>query len=201
LEWVLAGEKLQRCRTAFLSQVRNANEVLVLGEGNGRFLLECRKLLGSARIICVDASLQMLELARQRLGRADVNLEGIEFVHADVLTWAPPKRAFDLIITHFFLDCFKAEQLEPLLTALARASCPGAAWLIADFQIPNKGIGRWRAQVIHRIMYAFFRLATRLPARQLTAPDPFLTSRGFYLRDRLVSDWGLLRSDIWQRVL
>ena len=150
------GRKITEVPHGLFVPVRYANEVLVLGEGNGRFLLECRKLLGSARIICVDASGRMLELARQRLARAGVNVEGVEFVHADVLTWAPPRRAFDLIITHFFLDCFKAEQLEPLLTALARTSCPRAVWLIADFQIPNNGIGRWRARVITESCTPFF---------------------------------------------
>src|SRR5579862_4048205 len=56
LEIVLAGEKLQHCRTAFLSQIRDAHDVLILGEGNGRFLLECRKTLSSAQITCVDSS-------------------------------------------------------------------------------------------------------------------------------------------------
>jgi hypothetical protein len=48
-------------------------------------------------------------------------------------------------------------------------------------------------------MYAFFRAFTRLPAKRLTDPGPFLKSHGYFLQDRLVTDWGLLRSDLWQR--
>jgi ubiquinone/menaquinone biosynthesis C-methylase UbiE len=200
MELVLAGEKLQRCRTLFLPEVRDADNVLILGEGNGRFLVECRKLLAGARITCVDASARMLELARHRLEDCDLRLEGVEFVHADALSWKAPQKAFDLIVTHFFLDCFPGEDLTKLLCHLAEACHPGARWLLADFQIPKRGISRLRAQLIHRLMYLFFRIATRLPARRLTPPDPLLELRGFVLRRRQLSDWGLLRSDLWEQV-
>jgi SAM-dependent methyltransferase len=199
MEFLLAGDKLQRCRTAFLSRIENAQNVLILGEGNGRFLVECRKTLRSARITCIDASARMLQLAGARLARAGLNPEGIAFVRADALAWAPPPRCFDLIVTHFFLDCFRGDQLERLVASLGAGAQADAAWLLADFQIPERGRGRLRAQIIHRMMYAFFRLTTRLPARRWTAPDPFLESHGFVLEKRLSSDWDLLRSDLWRR--
>jgi hypothetical protein len=43
LEWVLAGRKLQRCRTAFLDEIGRADATLLVGEGNGRFLGELLK--------------------------------------------------------------------------------------------------------------------------------------------------------------
>src|SRR4051812_20630121 len=70
MELLLAGEKLQRCRTAFLKEVADARDVLIVGEGHGRFLVECRRRLPDARITCVDASERMLEVARARLRRA-----------------------------------------------------------------------------------------------------------------------------------
>jgi ubiquinone/menaquinone biosynthesis C-methylase UbiE len=199
MEFVLAGNKLQRCRTAFLSHICKARNVLILGEGNGRFLVECKTVLETARITCLDASARMLELARRRLESSRVSLHEIEFVLADALTWVPPKRSFDLIVTHFFLDCFRSDQLERLLSTLASACSAHANWLIADFQIPYQGLRRRRAEIIHRMMYGFFRAAAALPARQWTAPDPFLRAHGFRLRQRLLSDWGLLASDLWER--
>src|SRR5712671_6722984 len=41
MELVLAGEKLQRCRTAFLGEIPAARNILLLGEGHGRCLVEC----------------------------------------------------------------------------------------------------------------------------------------------------------------
>ena len=44
MELVCAGEKLQGCRTAQLAHVLAARHILILGEGNGRFLVLMRAL-------------------------------------------------------------------------------------------------------------------------------------------------------------
>jgi ubiquinone/menaquinone biosynthesis C-methylase UbiE len=199
MELVLAGSKLQRCRTAFLDRVGDAQGVLILGEGNGRFLAECRRRLPSARITCVDTSARMLALAQARIARVGLTAQRTDFIVADARAWVPSARAFDLIVTHFFLDCFPSDQLEQLVAKLAHAAMPRASWLLADFQIPRAGFFRHRAQIIHLLMYAFFRAIAQLPARRLTPPDDFLRAHDFELRQRKVSEWGLLHSDRWTR--
>jgi ubiquinone/menaquinone biosynthesis C-methylase UbiE len=197
MEFLLAGEKLQRCRTTFLDQVANARNVLILGEGHGRFLIECRRRLSHAHITCVDASERMLEVARARLARAGLNSQNISFVHADALNWEPHPARVDLIVTQFFLDCFRADQLQRIIERLARLANPGASWLLADFQAPAAGLPALRARIILKSMYLFFRAATRLPAKTLTLPDPFLRATGFALHQRRISEWGLLHTDHW----
>jgi ubiquinone/menaquinone biosynthesis C-methylase UbiE len=199
MEFLLAGEKLQRCRTAFLSEARACSNVLIPGEGNGRFLVECRRRLPNARITCVDASVRMLELARRRIERFGLSCNRIEFIQADALIWTAPSQAFDLIVTHFFLDCFRSDQLEGLVAKLSRAATPHASWLIADFDIPVGGLPRRRAQIIHWMMYLFFRCVARLPAQSLTPPGPFLKAHGFNLSRRQIGEWGLLHTDFWTR--
>jgi ubiquinone/menaquinone biosynthesis C-methylase UbiE len=199
MEFVAAGEKLQRCRVAFLGRVMDAKKVLILGDGNGRFLLECRRKLPHAKITSVDASARMLALARRRLAKNDANNKPVDFICADALAWTPPENYFDLVVTHFFLDCFRSEQVEALIRKLARASAPRANWLVADFQTAAKGIPRQRSRAILWMLYKFFRVATRLSAAELTPPDVFLQRNGFELHERQVHDWGLLHSDCWQR--
>jgi ubiquinone/menaquinone biosynthesis C-methylase UbiE len=172
---------------------------LIVGEGNGRFLAECHRKWPPANIVCVDASERMLQLSRRRVSGREEAGGTIEFVHANALAWEAPSARFDVIVTHFFLDCFPPEDLRQLLSRLARAASRRAHWLLADFQIPEAGWRRRRAILIHRLMYLFFRVVTRLPARSLTTPDPMLVEHGFELRQRRVSDWGLLRTDLWQR--
>ncbi len=199
MEFVLAGEKLQDCRTAFLDRVAHAKKVLILGEGNGRFLRECRLRLPKAQIMCVDASAQMLASARKRANIPGHNSDDIKFIHADALTWAPAESDIDLFVTHFFLDCFRPEQLKLLIAKLTSVAAPRANWLLADFQAAASGLQRQRSRIILWMMYRFFRVATRLPAKRLTPPDALLEAHGFELRERRESDWGLLHSDWWQR--
>jgi ubiquinone/menaquinone biosynthesis C-methylase UbiE len=199
MEFVLAGDKLQRCRTAFLHKTTAAQRVLIVGEGNGRFLAACRQAIPFAFITVADSSRRMLDAARTRLARRVKDSDNVEFVHADARTWMPPNAAYDLIVTHFFLDCFPDNQLERVITNLATAAKPTAAWLLADFQMPADGLQHHRAKAIHALMYAFFRVATKLPARRLISPDSYLRAHGFELKEKRTSEWELLHSDLWQR--
>jgi ubiquinone/menaquinone biosynthesis C-methylase UbiE len=198
MEWVLAGPKLQRCRTAFLPAIPPPRNVLLLGEGNGRFLAELLPLHPGTQFTCVDASAKMLHHARARLQRRGLSFANVRFVHADFLDWPAPDGQFDLIVTHFFLDCFRADQLDQLLPRITALAAPDARWLLADFRQPDSGWTRWRARLILRSMYLFFQCATRLPAADLEPVDPLLARHGFALRQRRLHDWGLLHTDLWQ---
>ena len=199
MEWLLAGEKLQRCRTAFTHAIPRPQRVLMLREGNGRCLVELLRAYPEAHFTCVDASRRMLDRARARVRAHGLGDERIEFVHADVAEWQAPPEKFDLLVTHFFLDCFRSDQLAQIIPRLAAAAAPGAHWLLADFREPASGVSKWRARGILRAMYFFFKRVTRLPASRLTPPDAFLQQSGFVLRERTLSEWGLLHSDLWQR--
>lgn len=200
MEWLLAGGKLQRCRTAFIGEIPVPRDVLMMGEGNGRCLVEFRRAFPAARFMCVDASARMLECARARVRKAGLSDAAIEFIHEDALGWQPPPARFDLVVSHFFLDCFAVDQLATLVPRIAAAATPDVRWLLADFCEPPSGFARWRARWILRAMYFFFRRVTRLDASHLIPPDAFLQRSGFTLCERRLSDWGLLHSDVWLRV-
>lgn len=200
MEFVLAGEKLHRCRTAFLDEIPASKTILLLGEGHGRALIECALRFPNAEIICVDASKSMLTQAQGRLNRHNLASARVKFIRADILNWLPASNSYDLIVTNFFLDCFRPEQLEQIISRLATCASPDADWLIADFQNAPAGLRRIRSRLILWSMYAFFRAVTRLPARELTPPDSFLKRAGFVLHRRIQSEWGLLRSDWWRAV-
>ena len=139
----------------------------------------------------------MLERARTSLQAAGLGVEGIQFVQADILEWTPPAREFDLVASHFVLDCFLPEQLERLVGCLAGAARPEARWLLSDFCEPPAELGKWRARLILEAMYLFFGWTTGLPADRLTSSDPSLARRGFVLRQRHLFEWGLMQADLW----
>jgi len=195
MEWLLAGGKLQRCRTRFLDALPQTQHALLLGEGNGRFLREFLRKQPTARVTCIDASPRMLKEARRRAPQNAC----VTFVCCDVTEWEPPQGEFDLVVSHFFLDCFRSEQIEFIAENISAALTDKARWLIADFCEPRRGWRKWRAQAILKTMYWFFRRTTKLPARKLTAPDAVLARHGFELQARQSFEWGLLQSDLWVR--
>ncbi len=199
MEWLLAGRKLQRCRTAFLRRIEPPREVLLLGEGNGRFLAALLAEHPRARVTCVDASAAMLARARARISGDGWSISNVSFVHADVLEWSPARSRFDLIVSHFFLDCFQREQIDRIVEKVAPSATAGAQWLHADFREPASGLAGARARWILRSLYAFFRRVTGLSGSRIIPPENFLPPHGFRLRERVLSEWGLLHADWWVR--
>jgi ubiquinone/menaquinone biosynthesis C-methylase UbiE len=199
MEFILAGGKLQRCRIAFLDHIPRPKNILLLGEGHGRGLVECCRRFADAQITYVDASERMLAQARRQLAHHNVKASRVEFIHADILNWLPSSKTYDVIVTNFFLDCFRPEQLEQIIPRIADISASDANWLIADFQIPRAGIRRVRSQLIIWILYVFFRMTTRLAAHELTKPDLLLEKAGFTLHCCIENEWGLLHSDWWRK--
>jgi ubiquinone/menaquinone biosynthesis C-methylase UbiE len=192
MEFLSAGGKLQRCRVAFLDVIPAPQTILLAGEGHGRFLPECVRKFPEAQITVIDASERMLEISRSR-----ITAKNVTFLHADLLTWQAPAGGYDLIVTHFFLDCFTPEELPLVIRKLARAGTANASWLIADFQIAHSGLARWRSRMILKLLYRFFSVVSRLRAQELIAPDALLGDAGYRLKERKVFEWGLLKSDWW----
>lgn len=195
MEFLAAGGKLQRCRTAFLDEIPVMRRLLLVGEGHGKFLPKCVRRFPEAEIVVVDLSQRMLEISR-----AQVSSDRVTFIHADFLEWDAPHGKFDLIVTNFFLDCFPPEELAAVVEKLGQLAAPDADWLLADFQIADAGLARWRSRVILALLYRFFRIVTGLRASALVPPDDALGRAGFTLHRQVIREWGLLKSEWWRRL-
>lgn len=194
MEWLAAGGKLQRCRMAFLGEITEPRRILLAGEGHGRFLPECVARFPEASILVVDSSARMLEIARGK-----TTSERVTFVRADMLEWEGPAAEFDLIVTHFFLDCFPPQGLATVVAKLGKMATPEAEWLLADFEIPTTPVAGWRSRIIVTLLYCFFRIVCRLKARALVPPEEEITKAGFRLHQRRTYEWGLLKAERWRR--
>ncbi len=198
LEYAGFGHALERTRFAYLDTLGNARRVLVLGDGDGRFLAAFLRANPHAEADYVDSSAAMLELARQRLGAADG--ARVRFHHADARRWQPPAVSYDLIVTHFFLDCFTDGELYRLVTRLTAFTAPGARWIVSEFRHPPIGGPRaWHASLWITGLYAFFRVATGLRVRRLPDHMTVLTGAGFRLEREILARYGLLTAQAWRR--
>lgn len=199
LEWMGFGTGLRRSRVRYLEEVDHCRKALILGPGTGWFL--SRLLERNPRVVVdsVDLSGRMLRAASDRLRHKGLCDSGrVHFHHADARAWAYPRRSYDLIVTHFFLDCFEREGVGRLVEAIAASAMKGCLWLVADFQVPTRGLARWRAQLWLRFLYRFFAMTTETEARALVDPSGYLEKSGFQLLSRRTTQWGLLRSDLWK---
>jgi ubiquinone/menaquinone biosynthesis C-methylase UbiE len=174
--------------------VSSAHKALVLGDGDGRFVAQLIATAQGVQVELVDSSQAMLDLASQRAKSPRVS-----FRHSDARILFPLPPQFDLVATHFFLDCFDRQDLEKLVMQIADAALPDAAWLISEFRQPPRG---WRAVwawLWLRLLYFLFALTTGLKVRGLTDHRPLLEASGFKL-EKVEEVWfGLLASELWRK--
>ena len=201
LETMAFGGDLQRARVACLGEIESPRRALIVGEGNGRFLAALLKRQPLIRIDCVDSSARMLDLARRHiLQTVPDEISRVAFLKHDVTSWVPNDR-YDLIVTHFLLDCFSTQQVGSIVARLAQVAAPNAAWLLADFRIPEAGFPRSQARAWLAVMYWFFRCAAGIEGRELVAPSPFLRVERFTLARQHLFRLGMVKSELWRKLL
>jgi ubiquinone/menaquinone biosynthesis C-methylase UbiE len=199
MEFLCAGSELQTCRIACLDSLQTAQDILVLGEGPGRFLEVAVIRFPQARFTVIDASPAMLRRAEQTWQRLASPKGSCVFRATDALNLSFDPETYDSIVTPFFLDCFTELQLESLIPKLAVTLRPGGLWLISDFSIPAQGFVRHRARTIHALMYAFFHHLIGIPASLWTNPAPALLASGLSRIHHQTFNHGLLVSMVWSK--
>jgi ubiquinone/menaquinone biosynthesis C-methylase UbiE len=196
IEYAVFGGALQRRRTAFLGDVSQSRKVLALGDGDGRALVRLLACAPRAHITYVDASAQMLRLARDRVAAQGTasDMQRIVFLHADARALNLEERVYDLIVTHFFLDCFHEQDLRLVVEKIARAAAPEAHWIVSEFRPAHRF-----AKILIPIMYAFFAYAANLQTRRLVDHHPHLLTEHFQMARAQYALGGLLASELWVR--
>ncbi len=198
LEIIAFGQQLQRARVCWIDRINQPRRVLIVGEGNGRFLCELLRVHPNVTVDCVDASQEMLKLARARLRATRPELFAQAcFLHQDIRHWTP-RGSYDLVVTHFLLDCFRRDEMKTIIDKLTLAATPNAAWLLADFNIPPEGtFARMHSKLWMRMMYSFFRLAAKITARDLVDPTPYLQANGFVRTLCRLSRTRMIKSELF----
>ncbi len=194
LEGIIFGHALQRARTAFVRQIDPPRRVLIVGEGDGRFLEEFVRFYPRAEIDCMEASERMIALARRRVPAATAR-----FVRVNLAQARLEAGRYDLLVSHFLLDCFGEEKLGEMVCKLSRSAGAEAQWLIADFCLPPRGWKRLRARAVTAIMYRFFRSVAGIEARRLVDYRPHLRAAGFALQGETLAPNEMIRSELWKR--
>lgn len=195
LEYLTLGRMLEHTREHFLPALTESRNALVLGDGDGRFLA---KLLGEntqLRATAVDTSETMLQLLSKRCQPYSSRLQ----VHHADARQALPRSAepYDLLVTHFFLDCLTQDELRQLVQRVKPLLASHALWVVSDFRIPDGPLGV-PARVFIRGLYLCFRILTGLRTTRLPNHAAALSDAGFACIGREFLLAGVLATEAWQ---
>ena len=104
MEYLSFGPLLWQTRTAWMHHMTGARNALVLGDGDGRFTAALLRSNPQVQVLAVDRSGAMLAALKKRV-RVQGDALRLRVVCADATAYQA-SGTFDLICTHFFLDCF-----------------------------------------------------------------------------------------------
>jgi ubiquinone/menaquinone biosynthesis C-methylase UbiE len=171
----------------------------VCGGGDGRFLARLLHLNPAVQVDFVDLSPRMIDLAERRAaGMGHAARARVRFYVGDIREFEPRGEGYDLIVTHFFLDCFPDPELAIVVASLARWAAPDATWIVSDFRESKGPIGRIWAKGVTRLLYAAFRLITGLRVTRLPQYESAIASASFLMRCEENALGGLLHSSLWR---
>ncbi|MGA7255908.1 MAG: class I SAM-dependent methyltransferase [Terracidiphilus sp.] len=188
------GPWLGRCRRAFLGEMTQARRALVLGDGDGRFTAALLGANKDVQVDAVDASAAMLRALKRHAG---ADAERVSTQAADARQWTPNAQGYDLVATHFFLDCLTTDEVRALAARIGPALAADAVWVVSEFAVPRGAYGRLVARPLIAFLYAAFGAMTGLRVRRLSDHRAALEHAGFRLRERRTWLGGLLAAELW----
>jgi Methyltransferase domain len=196
LEYLTLGPILQQTRTHYLPALTQQKSALILGDGDGRFLAQLLNQNPHLQAEVIDTSATMLHLLCQRCAPYANRLQTHQ---TNALTFHPElTKKYDLVVTHFFIDCLTQTQLESLITQITPHLTPQAIWLISDFRIPPTGPMNLIGRIYIRSLYLTFRILTNLRVTALPDHTPPLTQSNFTRISQHHRLGGLLTTELWQ---
>ncbi len=195
-EYLALGPLLHRTRLHFLKEFTAARQVMVLGDGDGRFAAALLRQAPHAHLGAVDTSKAMLGLLRDRCTR-DGNAGRLTITHASALDIQPLPKC-DLIATHFFLDCLTQPEVDTLAVQLGTGVQPGCRWVLSEFGLPRSRLARPLAQAYIGFLYFVFGCVTKMRVRGLPDPQHALRLAGFRRLGRWEWLGGFVYSELWQ---
>jgi len=155
---LIFGASIVESQQFFLHKIPDGALVLILGGGSGWILEKLFEINASVKVCYIDASENMISTAKKRF-HDDNRIQFLCGTENDI-----PDKAFDAVITNFYLDLFDEQKLKGVVQKIKRSLTPSALWLATDFVSR-----RWWHQLMLKVMYTFFRITAKIEASKL--PD------------------------------
>lgn len=205
MEYLSFGPMLERCRFWYIPACAASRHALILGDGDGRFTASLLVTNPELKADVVDGSAAMLVALKCLVGqtakdfRAESDSLRLNTFKADIREFIPPGNAYDLVVTHFFLDCLTPEEIDSLIERVLPHLNSNAVWLVSEFAIPEHGWRKMAANGLIRGLYFAFSVMTGLQVNQLPDYASIFARHNFQRAHQTRFLGGLLVAEVWQR--
>lgn len=179
------GKALIHAQITHLSEIKEDDNVLILGGGTGEIL---DHIPICENIDYVEKSHLMIRRAKSRLVNRPVN-----FIQEDFLIFHS-ERKYDVIICPFFLDCFEESNLKQAIGKCKHHLKSGGKLIIIDFESGQTN------SFLLRLMHLFFRLGAQLESRKLKNIHNHVLSIDFKLLEEKFSHRNQLFSRLYRNL-
>ncbi len=160
LKWVMREETFKR-RLIEQAHIEPGQCVLDLGCGTGTLTVLIKTLHPEAEVAGVDGDTEVLDLAKAKAERADVN---IKWDHGLAFELPYPNQSFDRVLTSLMLHHLTSDNKRRTFREVLRVLRPGGELDIVDFGKPHSPVVKPITQLIARLEEATANLNGVLPA-------------------------------------
>ena len=182
------------------NELENARNILLLGDGNGRFSTHLLSKYPHVKLTSLDASEAMLKQARKRRRKTQLHEDRIFNIHQNILKWDAPRAKFDAVVAQFFFDGFSSADISAISQLIYKSLQPDGRLLVSEFHIPSDTrIGNWRARFTIGFLYSVFGLLTGLKIRTLADHKTELTANGFNMEEAVFLSQKTLVSQVFRK--
>lgn len=165
---------LHKSQIHFLDRLPKSPKVLIVGGGTGRFLIDLLKSGKVEEVDYIDISPGMIAKARKKVGVLG-KLEQVQFLCGGMESI--PSEKYDLICTHYILDCFNEEELLELVPKFKEVLRESGMLHFSDFYLDSSSSILRRSFV--GFLYFFFRILCGLKTKNLPGFKKLFEKFGF----------------------
>lgn len=166
---IASFNKIHESQIWLLSKRMKFSKVLIMGGGDGKFLLEAMKQGLSDQYCFIDISDAMIKLAQCKIEKQLSNSTSSVVFICGSYQEIPKNQKFDLIVTPYFLDCFSDDELLLVVAKLHSQLTIEGTWFLTDFNIPKDSFRSFIFKNIIQLLYGIINLFCDLGINRL--PD------------------------------
>jgi len=183
--------RLKKAKNTYLNRIQPHHKVLIVGGGTGDELVNLLERNPDQKIDYLETSAAMTTIALDRSG----NFNGLNVRFLSEKAGIDGK--YDVIITSFFLDLFRDEELIKEAKSLYEELRVSGSWIFTDFQL-NHNNKFWQKPLVW-LMYMFFRCTTGLKTQKLPNFNRLFEELNLDRNSTLSYYGGLIVSSIYEK--